>query len=308
MYVYLPIAEISVNILLLLFMGVGVGFLSGLFGVGGGFLMTPLLIFIGVPPAVAVGTEANKIAGSSISGVIAHWRRGNVDVKMGLFLLLGGIAGSTAGVWLFGLLRSVGQIDLVIRIAYVLFLGIIGSLMLSETVRLLLRRSRKQRPPRAKLHQHTWMHGLPLKVRFHRSRLYISAILPVAVGFGVGVLAAMMGVGGGFIIVPAMIYLLGMPTSVVVGTSLFQILFVTVNVTFLQALHNNTVDIVLALFLLLGGVVGAQLGAAYGMKLRGEWMRALLGMLVISVGGKLLFDLVAVPDDLFTLSGDVKVH
>jgi uncharacterized membrane protein YfcA len=309
MYVYLPIAEISVNVFLILGMGLAVGVLSGLFGVGGGFLMTPLLMFIGVPPAVAVGTEANKIAASSISGVIAHWRRGNVDVKMGLFLLLGGFVGSAAGVWLFGLLRSIGQIDLVIRIAYVVFLGIIGALMLSETVRTMLRRARAPAgAPSRKLHQHTWLHGLPFKVRFNRSRLYISAILPVAVGFFVGVLAAMMGVGGGFIIVPAMIYLLGMPTSVVVGTSLFQILFVTANVTFLQAFYNNTVDIVLALFLVIGGVLGAQLGAAYGAKIRGEWMRALLGALVLTVGGKLLFDLLVTPDDLFTLTGASRAH
>jgi uncharacterized membrane protein YfcA len=241
--------------------------------------------------------------------VIAHWRRGNVDVKMGLFLLLGGFVGSAAGVWLFGLLRSIGQIDLVIRIAYVVFLGIIGALMLSETVRTMLRRARAPAgAPSRKLHQHTWLHGLPFKVRFNRSRLYISAILPVAVGFFVGVLAAMMGVGGGFIIVPAMIYLLGMPTSVVVGTSLFQILFVTANVTFLQAFYNNTVDIVLALFLVIGGVLGAQLGAAYGAKIRGEWMRALLGALVLTVGGKLLFDLLVTPDDLFTLTGASRAH
>jgi uncharacterized membrane protein YfcA len=309
MYVYLPIAEISVNVFLILGMGLAVGVLSGLFGVGGGFLMTPLLMFVGVPPAVAVGTEANKIAASSISGVIAHWRRGNVDVKMGLFLLAGGFVGSAAGVWLFGLLRSMGQIDLVIRVAYVVFLGIIGALMLSETVRTMLRRARAPAgAPSRKLHQHTWLHGLPFKVRFNRSRLYISAILPVAVGFFVGVLAAMMGVGGGFIIVPAMIYLLGMPTSVVVGTSLFQILFVTANVTFLQAFYNNTVDIVLALFLVIGGVLGAQLGAAYGTKLRGEWMRALLGALVLTVGGKLLFDLLVTPDDLFTLATNGRAH
>jgi uncharacterized membrane protein YfcA len=308
MYVYLPIAEISVNVFLILAMGTAVGFLSGLFGVGGGFLMTPLLMFIGVPPAVAVGTEANKIAASSISGVMAHWRRGNVDVRMGLVLLFGGFLGSTSGVFLFGLLRAIGQIDLVIKIAYVIFLGIIGGLMLTESARTVLRRSRMPKGAAVKLHQHTWLHGLPFKVRFHRSRLYISAILPVAVGFVVGLLAAIMGVGGGFIIVPAMIYLLGMPTSVVVGTSLFQILFVTANVTFLQALHNHTVDIVLSLFLIIGGVIGAQLGVVYGAKIRGEWMRALLGALVIAVGGKLLFDLLAVPSEPFTLATTARIH
>lgn len=308
MYVYLPVAEISVNVFVILGMGTAVGFLSGLFGVGGGFLMTPLLMFIGVPPAVAVGTEANKIAASSISGVMAHWRRGNVDVKMGLVLLIGGFAGSTAGVFLFGLLRAIGQIDLVIRTAYVIFLGIIGGLMLTESVRTFLRRRRMPVGAKVKMHQHTWLHGLPFKIRFHKSRLYISAILPLAIGFLVGVLAALMGVGGGFIIVPAMIYLLGMPTSVVVGTSLFQILFVTANVTFLQALHNHTVDIVLGLFLVLGGVVGAQLGVSYGARLRGDWMRALLGTLVIAVGSKLLFDLVATPSELFTLAGAARGH
>jgi len=307
MYVYLPIAEISVNVFLILGMGTAVGFLSGLFGVGGGFLMTPLLMFVGVPPAVAVGTEANKIAASSISGVMAHWRRGNVDVRMGLVLLAGGLVGSTAGVFLFGLLRRIGQVDLVIQVAYVIFLGIIGSLMLTETVRKLVRRARLPAGPAPKLHQHTWLHGLPLKVRFHKSRLYISALLPLAVGFFVGVLASLMGVGGGCIIVPAMIYLLGMPTSVVVGTSLFQILFVTANVTFLQALHNHTVDIVLSLFLIIGGVIGAQLGVSYGAKIRGEWMRALLGALVLSVGAKLLFDLLAAPSELFTLASTVRV-
>ncbi|MCK6454124.1 MAG: sulfite exporter TauE/SafE family protein [Alphaproteobacteria bacterium] len=306
MYVYLPIAEISVNVFLILAMGTAVGFLSGLFGVGGGFLMTPLLIFAGIPPAVAVGTEANKIVASSVSGVFAHWRRGNVDVKMGLVLLVGGFIGSSLGVWLFGLLRAIGQIDLVIRIAYVIFLGIVGGLMLLETARTVLRARRKA--PARKLHQHTWLHGLPFKIRFRRSKLYISALLPLFVGFAVGVLAAIMGVGGGFIMVPAMIYLLGMPTSVVIGTSLFQILFVTANVTFLQALHNQTVDIVLGLFLVLGGVVGAQLGVMYGTKLRADWMRALLGTLVIAVGAKLFFDLVATPDDMFTLGDSAGMH
>ena len=308
MHVYLPIAEISVNVFLILGMGVSVGFLSGMFGVGGGFLMTPLLIFIGVPPAVAVGTEANKIVASSVSGVLAHFRRGNVDVQMGAVLLAGGFAGSSFGVWLFGLLRGIGQIDLVIKIAYVVFLAGVGALMLLETVRAYLMRRRFGGPQARKLHQHTWLHGLPLKLRFRRSKLYISALLPLLVGFMVGVLAAIMGVGGGFLIVPAMIYILGMPTSVVIGTSLFQILFVTANVTLLQALYNQTVDIVLSLFLVIGGVVGAQLGVLYGGRMRGDWMRALLGVLVVSVGGKLLFDLVSTPDDLFILSGAARRH
>jgi hypothetical protein len=300
MQIYLPIAEMSVDVFLLLGMGGGVGFLSGLFGVGGGFLMTPLLIFIGVPAPVAVGTEANQIVAASVSGVLAHWRRGNVDMKMGLVLLLGGLAGSTAGVMLFSLLREIGQIDLVIRLSFVVFLGIIGSLMLYESLRS-MRRRRTAGGPRRKLHQHTWVHGLPFKMRFRKSKLYISALLPLAVGFFVGVLAAIMGVGGGFIIVPAMIYLLGMPTAVVVGTSLFQIIFVTANVTFLQAYANQTVDVVLALLLLTGAVIGAQYGAKAGAKLHGEQLRGLLAALVLLVCGKLFYDLLVTPVDLYSL-------
>ena len=300
MQIYLPIAEMSLNVFLLLGMGGAVGFLSGLFGVGGGFLMTPLLIFIGVPPAVAVGTEANQIVAASVSGVLAHWRRGNVDVKMGLVLLLGGFAGSTLGVMLFSFLRGVGQIDLVISLCYVVFLGTIGSLMLYESMRTM--RRRKTAPgQRMKLHQHTWVHGLPLKMRFRRSKLYISALLPFAVGFLVGVLAAIMGVGGGFVMVPAMIYLLGMPTAVVIGTSLFQIIFVTANVTFLQAYANQTVDVVLALMLLTGAVIGAQFGARAGARLHGEELRGLLALMVLAVCGKLFFDLLVTPDDIYSL-------
>jgi uncharacterized membrane protein YfcA len=300
MQIYLPIAEISMNVFLLLGLGGAVGFLSGLFGVGGGFLMTPLLIFFGVPPAVAVGTEANQIVASSVSGVLAHWRRGNVDFKMGGVLLLGGLLGSTLGVWLFAALRQVGQIDLVIKLSYVTFLGMIGSLMFIESLRAVSRR-RGTAPSRGKLHKHTWIHGLPLKMRFRRSKLYISALLPVGVGFVVGVLAAIMGVGGGFIMVPAMIYLLGMPTAVVVGTSLFQIIFVTANVTFLQAYANQTVDVVLAVLLLTGAVIGAQMGVRSGAKLRGEQLRIILAVMVLMVCGKLLYDLTITPSDLYSL-------
>ncbi len=305
MHIYLPIAEMSVNIFLLLGMGTGVGVLSGIFGVGGGFLMTPLLIFIGVPPAVAVGTEANQIVASSVSGVLAHWRRGNVDFKMGFVLLVGGLLGSTLGVWLFKLLRNIGQIDLVIKLAFVVFLGIIGSLMAFESLRT-IRRSRTPTGHRRKLHQHNWLHGLPFKMRFRRSKLYISALLPAALGFLVGILSAIMGVGGGFFMVPAMIYLLGMPTSVVVGTSLFQIIFVTSNVTFLQAYQNQTVDIILALLLMTGGVIGAQLGTRVGSRLKGEHLRGLLAALVLSVCGKLGFDLVAKPADLYSIGTAVE--
>jgi len=304
MQIYLPIAEISVDAFLLLGLGGAVGLLSGIFGVGGGFLMTPILIFIGVPAPVAVGTEANQIVASSVSGVLAHWTRGNVDFKMGAVLLLGGLAGSSFGVWLFAVLREIGQIDLVIKISYVTFLGIIGTLMLVEGLRALQRR-RSSSPVRRKLHRHTWIHGLPLKMRFRKSKLYISALLPFGVGFVVGVLSAIMGVGGGFIMVPAMIYLLGMPTVVVVGTSLFQIIFVTANVTFLQAYANQTVDVVLALLLLTGGVIGAQIGAKIGAKLRGEQLRILLSLMVLSVCGKLLFDLSVTPEDVYSMG---EVH
>ena len=303
MQIYLPVAELSANWLLLLGLGGGVGLLSGLFGVGGGFLMTPLLIFIGVPPAIAVGSEAAQIVGASVSGALAHWRRNNVDLRMGLVLLAGGIVGSTLGVQVFALLRKAGQVELIIALAYVVILGAIGSLMLAESVRAMRRQRLTGTTRRGKLHQHTWLHGLPLKMRFPKSKLYISALLPFVVGAFVGLLAALMGVGGGFIMVPAMIYLLGMPTSVVVGTSLFQIVFVTANVTFLQAWQNQTVDMVLAVLLLVGGVVGAQFGARLGQKLRGEQLRGLMALLVLGVALKLAFDLVATPQDAFSLGG-----
>ncbi len=300
MQIYLPIAEMSVNVLLLLGLGGGVGLLSGLFGVGGGFLMTPLLIFIGVPPAVAVATEANQVVAASVSGALAHWRRGNVDVKMGLVLLAGGVAGSSLGVWLFTFLRALGQIDFAISLAYVVFLGIVGVLMVVESARAWLR-TRRPSAPRRKLHRHTWVHGLPLKMRFRASKLYVSALLPFSVGLFVGVLAAIMGVGGGFVMVPAMIYLIGMPTAGVVGTSLFQIVFVTANVTFLQAVNNQTVDIMLALFLLIGGVIGAQIGARFSSRLRGEQLRILLGLIVLAVCFRVAYGLVVTPEDLFSL-------
>jgi uncharacterized membrane protein YfcA len=300
MHVYLPIAEMSVNVFLILGMGAGVGFLSGVFGVGGGFLMTPLLIFIGVPPPVAVGTEANQIVASSVSGVLAHWRRGNVDLKMGLVLLVGGLVGSTFGVWLFRELRAIGQIDLVISLSYVVFLSIIGTLMAIESVRA-LRRTRIAGGGGRKLHQHNFLHGLPFKMRFRRSKLYISALLPLMVGIFVGILAAIMGVGGGFVMVPAMIYLLGMPTAVVVGTSLFQIIFVTANATFFQAYLNQTVDVMLSLLLLFGAVVGAQVGTKIGALLKGEQLRLLLALMVLGVCFKLAYDLGTQPLDPYSV-------
>jgi uncharacterized membrane protein YfcA len=302
MQIYLPIAEISLNVFMLLGLGGAIGFLSGMFGVGGGFLLTPLLIFIGVPPAVAVATQANQVVASSVSGVLAHWSRDNVDFKMGLVLLIGGFIGSTMGVLAFGLLQRIGQVDLVIGLFYVVFLTLIGGMMLFESARALLRRRRRGAAPLRKLHQHTWVHGLPLKMRFRKSRLYISALLPLAIGFFVGVLSAIMGVGGAFIMVPAMIYLLGMPTSIVVGTSLFQIIFVAANVTFLQSVQNQTVDVLLALMLTVGGVIGAQLGGRIGSRLPGEQLRVFLAVLVLAVGVRLAYELIVPPVERYTLS------
>jgi uncharacterized membrane protein YfcA len=299
--IYLPIAEMAQNAFLLLALGGSVGFLSGMFGVGGGFLMTPLLIFIGIPPAVAVATGANQTIAASVSGVIAHWRRGNVDFKMGTVLLVGGVLGSTLGAWLFKILRELGQVDLVIALSYVFFLGIIGALMLWESTRTFLQQ-KKSGQRRRKLHQHTWLHGLPFKMRFRKSRLYISGLLPLVVGFFVGILSAIMGVGGGFIVVPAMIYLLGMPTAVVVGTSLFQIIVITANVTFLHAFNTHTVDVPLAVLLLAGAVIGAQFGTKVGVKLRGEQLRGLLAVMVLAVAVRMAYGLVATPLDTYSIA------
>ncbi len=301
MQIYLPIAELSVNVFVILGMGGAVGFLSGMFGVGGGFLMTPLLIFAGIPPAVAVATEANQIVASSVSGMLVHWRRRAVDVKMGVVLLTGGVVGSFLGVWIFGILKSLGQVDLLISLCYVVFLGAIGSLMLIESLRA-MRRTRKGNLTSSKRPgQHNWIHGLPFKTRFRSSKLYISVIPPLAIGACVGVLAAIMGVGGGFIMVPAMIYLLRMPTNVVVGTSLFQIIFVTGLVTILHSVEHQTVDAVLALLLLAGGVIGAQFGARAGQRLNGEQLRALLALMVLAVCVRLALSLLITPDELFSL-------
>jgi uncharacterized protein len=300
MDVYLPIAGVSLDGLLLFFLGGAVGFLSGVFGVGGGFLLTPLLIFIGVPHAVAVASSANQLVGASVSGALAHWRRGNVDLAMAAVLLIGGLAGSALGVWLFAVLRRFGQVDLVISLSYTLLLGVLGTLMLVESTRALLR-DRRPGGFRRKLHQHGWLHGLPLKMRFRRSKLYISALLPLGLGFAVGILSAIMGVGGGFVMVPAMIYVLGMPTAVVPGTSLLQIIFVAAAVTVLQAVENATVDILLALILLVGGVFGAQLGSRFGQRLRGDQLRALLALLVLAVAVKLMADLTVRPQSLYSM-------
>ncbi len=301
MSIYLPIAEMNINIFLIVFIGISVGILSGLFGVGGGFLMTPLLIFLGIPPAVAVGTEAPHVLASSISGAIAHWRRNNVDFKMGFFLLAGGVVGSTVGVNLFKVLRNYGQIDIVIQLLFIIFLTLIGLSMLFESVKT-YRKYRTTSSIRQKLHQHSWIHGLPFKFRFRRSKLYISIIPPIFIGFFVGILSAMMGVGGGFIMIPAMVYILGMSTNVVVGTSLFQIIFVTANSTFFQSYLNQTVDVVLASLMIIGGVFGAQIGAKLATKLRGEELRGILAIIVLIVSVKIILDLTLTPKDFYSLS------
>ncbi|MBC7831154.1 MAG: sulfite exporter TauE/SafE family protein [Hyphomicrobium sp.] len=301
MHIYLPIAEMSVNAALFLGMGCAVGFLSGLFGVGGGFLLTPLLIFMGVPSAVAVGTGAMQILASSVSGAIAQYRRNNVDVKMGMVLVAGGVVGSVIGVSLMKILRQAGQFDLFVSLSYVTFLGAVGALMLIESVNT-LRRTRVGQPVSArKTGQHNWVHGLPFKMRFHRSKLYISVIPPAMIGAFVGFMAAIMGVGGGFVMVPAMIYLLRVPTSVVIGTSLFQIVFVMAVTTWLQATQNKAVDVVLAMLLIIGGVIGAQFGATAGGKLKGEQLRFMLAALVLLVCLRIGWDLMAKPSEIYSI-------
>ena len=299
MQIYLPIAEVSVNAFLLLGLGGIVGILSGMFGVGGGFLMTPLLFFIGIPPAVAVATEANQIVASSFSGVLAHVKRKTVDFRMGTVLLIGGLVGAALGVLVFNHLKSMGQVDLLVKLCYVLFLGIIGALMFVESLNAIRKSKKPGSAP--KREQRGWIHALPFKMRFRTSGLYISVIPPLIVGVCVGILAAIMGVGGGFIMVPAMIYLLGMPTKVVVGTSLFQIIFVTAFTTLLHATTNFTVDMVLAVLLLVGGVFGAQIGTRIGTKLKAEQLRILLAIMVLTVCGKLAFDLLVMPSELYSL-------
>lgn len=301
MQIYLPIAETSVNAFTLLGVGGGVGVLSGMFGVGGGFLITPLLFFIGVPPTVAVATGVNQVVASSISGVLAHLKRKTVDLPMGWVLLAGGLIGSIIGIWFFNLMSRLGQIDLIVQLSYVIFLGIIGAMMFNESLRALLR-TRSGTTPRRKRHTHTWVHNLPLKLKFRASGLYISIFPPLLVGVGVGILAAIMGVGGGFILVPAMIYLLGMPTKVVIGTSLFQVTFVAAFTTMMHAITNQTVDVMLAVFLIIGGVVGAQIGTRVGLKLGAEQLRILLALLVLAVCGKIAFDLLWPPAELYSIS------
>jgi uncharacterized protein len=301
MSIYLPIAEVSVSIFVLLGIGGMVGLLSGLFGVGGGFILTPLLFFIGIPPAVAVASAANQIVGSSFSAFLAHLKRRTVDFKMGGVLLAGGLVGSALGVQLFTILTRAGQIELFVSLAYVVLLGTIGGLMLYESVGA-LRRQKNSNVLLQPRKRHNWVHGLPLKMRFRTSHMYVSAIPPFVIGFIVGILAAIMGVGGGFIMVPAMIYLIGMPTKVVIGTSVFQFLFVTGFTTVMHAWQSQSVDVLLALILLIGGVVGAQVGVSLATRLRAEQLRVLLALLVLMVGLQLLLDLVLRPDEPYSLS------
>ena len=302
MQLYLPIAEVSVNVFVLLGLGGLVGFLSGMFGVGGGFLISPLLLFIGVPSAVAVATGANQVVASSISGVLAQLRRKAVEFRMGAVLTAGGFAGSIGGGVVFSWMTRAGQIDLFVQLSYVLFLGLVGAMMLQESVRAMLRARKAGAQQVRRAHVHSWVHGMPLKMKFRASGLYISVIPPVLVGGVVGFLSAIMGVGGGFIMVPAMIYLLGMPTRVVVGTSLFQIIFVTAFSTLMHALNHHSVDILLALVLIIGGVIGAQIGARVGIRLKAEQLRILLALLVLAVAGKIALDLLLQPSELYSIT------
>jgi uncharacterized membrane protein YfcA len=302
MEIYLPIAEMSVHWLTILGMGAAVGYLSGLLGVGGAFLLTPLLIFYGIPPSVAVATTASHLTASSMAGAIAQWRRRAVDLKMAGVMLVGGFAGSAFGVYLFGLLHRIGQTEIAVSVGYVILLGTVGGLMLDESLRTLRAAHTGTTPPlRARSHRN-WIHGLPFKIRFKQSRLYISVLPPIALGFAVGILSALLGVGGGFVLVPAMIYILRMPTSVVIGTSLTQIVFVTAATTILQATNNYSVDIVLAFILVVGGAVGAQFGVRMATRLKGEHLRLLLALLVLAVAARLFVGLVVTPDDLYSLA------
>lgn len=302
MQIYLPIAELPVNMFLILGMGAAVGFLSGLFGVGGGFLLTPLLIFSGIPPAVAVASTTAQVVASSFSAALTYWRRRLIDFKLAGVLVVAGMIGSAIGVMIFTLLRQSGQLDLIISVCYVTFLGLVGGLMLWESVGRLIMMRRGKAAPLRRPGQHGWMHGLPFKMRFKRSRLYVSLIPILGIGMGIGMLGALLGIGGGFILVPALIYLLRVPTNIVVGTSLIQMIGTMALATLLQAGQNHSVDGVLALMLMVGGVVGAQFGARLGARLGGEQLRAMLALLVLAVAARFLVDLVSTPVEPYSLS------
>ena len=305
MDIYLPIAEVSVNWPVLVLLGGLVGFVSGLFGIGGGFLMAPILVFLGIPPTVAVASQASHVVASSTSGVISYSSRGAVDFRMGGIMAGGGILGAFVGVEMFRWLRLMGQADLVVALAYLVFLGVIGTLMLKESLEQILRRRRNQPAPRKDRRRPMWLYGLPWRMKFPKSGLYISAIPPLALGGGVGILSAIMGVGGGFILLPVMLYVLRMKASVVVGTSLFQIIITTAMTTVLQAGRNQTVDIVLSSLLLFGGVIGAQYGARLSGRFRGEELRAMLGLIVLGVGIYMGLELFVRPSDLFAIAPGV---
>ncbi|WP_035000321.1 sulfite exporter TauE/SafE family protein [Bartonella tamiae] len=302
MSIYLPIAEMSLNMLVIISMGAGVGFLSGLFGVGGGFLITPLLIFYNIPPAIAVGTGANQVIASSVTGALSHFKRRSLDIKLGILLVIGGLIGSFFGIQLFALLRQLGQLDLIISLLYVILLGGVGGLMAVESWRAIMRTRSGRQVNIRRPGQHNWIHRLPLKLRFRASMIYVSIIPVLAIGFIIGLLSSIMGVGGGFIMVPALIYLLRVPTNVVVGTSLFQITFVTAFTTVLQSMTNQSVDVVLAFLLMVGGVIGAQYGTRAGRKLRAEQLRMLLALLVLAVCARLAYQLFVRPSDLFSIT------
>jgi uncharacterized membrane protein YfcA len=299
--IYLPIADIPVNMFVILGMGLAVGFISGMFGIGGGFLMTPLLIFVGITPAVAVASVASHIAASSLSGAINYWRRRALDLALAMMLLAGGILGTAFGVWLFTFLRGVGQLDLVVGIAYVLLLGGVGIMMVLESVRAIIRTRQGKPVVLRRPGSHAWFHGLPFKIRFKRSKIYVSAIPVWAIGFTIGFVGAVMGIGGGFLLVPMLIYFLRVPTATVIGTSMVLTLITMASATVMHAATNHLVDAVLALILMVGGVVGAQFGTRAGAKISGERLRLLLGVLVLAVGLRFLFQLVVQPDDLFSI-------
>ena len=299
--IYLPIADLSVNIFLVLGMGIAVGFISGMFGIGGGFLMTPLLIFIGISPAVAVATVASHISASSFTGALTYWRKRALDLPLALMLLSAGFVGTATGVWVFTALRALGQLDLMIGLSYVTLLTIVGGMMIYESVQAELR-ARKGLPATIRRPgSHTWLHGLPLKLRFRRSKIYVSAIPVWGIGFIIGFVGAIMGIGGGFLLVPMLIYFLRVPTATVIGTSMVLTLITMASATVMHAATNHLVDAVLALILMVGGVVGAQFGARTGQRLRGERLRLLLGLLVFAVGLRFAYGLVVQPDDLYTV-------
>jgi uncharacterized protein len=302
MDVYLPIANLSVNGLVIVALGALTGVLSGMFGVGGGFLTTPLLIFYGIPPTVAAASSASQVTGASVSGVFAHSKRGGVDRQIGAVLVVGGIVGALFGSVLFRLLQGLGQIDTVINILYVVLLGTIGTVMAREGLAA-IRAERSGEPVRArKRRHHPLVANLPMRWRFYRSGLYISPLAPLLLGMITGVLTMLMGIGGGFILVPAMLYILGMSGNVVVGTSLFQILFVTMATTMMHALTTKAVDIVLAALLLLGSVSGAQLGAHFAQRVRAEYLRLALAAIVLAIALRLGIGLTFQPEEIYTVS------